>query len=141
MEKEALGRIKQTAQSFAEKVNKIYGTEILDYSEVSIQAFDQIMSKWESENPETVSGQAGCYLGKVIIRNLGGSWCKREELIDGRALSRFYVVVEAKIKNEDLSLFESAEQYFSPFQIAYEKLTKGASVFEFYQGLKEKWGK
>jgi hypothetical protein len=77
-------RYHQEAGNFLSVMGEVASELRLDYSVESLQRLDQFITenfeqKGSKDIAESLPQGVGCYLGEVIIRNLGGDWSKDDK--------------------------------------------------------------
>jgi hypothetical protein len=77
-------RYEEEAGNFLSVMGEVASELRLDYSVESLQRLDQFISEnFEPAGSKTIADSLpqgiGCYLGEVIIRNLGGDWSEEEK--------------------------------------------------------------
>ncbi len=110
------------AVSMAEKLEGIK----LDYSPNSLKSVDEIILKFHKagKKPEDIQRAIivlGCYVGEVMIRNLGGKW----EMPNEKARAIGFIFMGVKTKKENFTF---------PIEKSFKRLINGSedSVFHLY---------
>lgn len=110
------------AVSMAEKLEGVN----LDYSPNSLKSVDEIILKFHmaGKKPEDMQRAIivlGCYVGEVMIRNLGGKW----EMPNEKARAIGFIFMGVKTKKENFTF---------PIEKSFKRLINGSedSVFHLY---------
>jgi len=102
--------IRATADECARRFAETFGIE-LDFSEESLTRLEELLSRMDSPptNMNLVGTDLGCYLGEMLVRNLGGRWVLYK--------NSFHSAVA-------VGGGEETEHHFYPFHKVYKRLKK-----------------
>ena len=120
--------IRTMADECARRFAETFSTE-LDFSEDSLTRLEELLYRMDSPptNMNLVGTDLGCYLGEMLVRNLGGRWVLYEDLF-----------------HSAVAIGEGEEaEYFYPFHKVYKRLKKlprgeEESLAYFYRSAKGK---
>jgi hypothetical protein len=119
---DAIADFQEIAEECVLRFAEVFGIA-LDFSEESLSNLEDLLSRMDSP-PTQMSlmvSDLGCYLGEMLIRNLGGHWIVYRELF-----------------HSAVSFGEESDWYF-PFHKVYKRISSGDeadSLEYFYRSVK-----